>query len=168
MEKTVHSIDDKIDYYLHKIAISPNLTLHPLNLYEVEVLDEETCFIDQVMVEKGLIKVEKGVRVITGKGLEISNFGGWYMYQKLLRKENQRQFLESDNNLRKSQRENLSLKQRLSKAEAELQDRIEKDNATQLIIKNLIKQNRASRISLFLAGTVLGVVLVLLAWFIAR
>jgi hypothetical protein len=164
MENTVYSLDDKIDYYLHKIAIAPNLTLDPRVLYEVEVLDEDTCFIDQVMVEKGLVKIDRGVRVITSKGLEISNFGGWYMYQKLLRKESQRQFLESDSNLRKFQRENLSLRKRLEDSETALQARMEKDHATQLIIANLIRQNRSGRASLFLAGMVLGVIIAVVSW----
>ena len=164
MENTVYSLDDKIDYFLHKIAIAPYLTLDPRVLYEVRVLDEDTCFIDQVMVEKGLIKIDGGDRVITSKGLEISNFGGWYMYQKLLRKESQRRFLESDNNLRKFQRENLTLRKRLEDTEMALQARIEKDQATQMIITNLIRQNRSGRLGLFLAGTVLGVIITVIGW----
>ena len=166
MESTVYSLDDKVDYYLHKIAMAPNLSLDPRVLYEVKVLDEDTCFIDQVMMEKGLIKIDKGVRIITSKGLEISNFGGWYMYQKLLRKENQRRFLESDHNIRKFQRENLSLRKRLDDSETALAARVDKDRATQLIIMNLIRQNRSGRITLFLAGAVLGVLVTLVSWLI--
>lgn len=167
MENAVYSQDDKIDYYLHKIAIAPQLTLDPRILYEVEVLDEETCFLDQIMVEKGLIKIDRGVRVITSKGLEISNFGGWYMHQKLLRKENQRLFLESDDNIRKFQRENASLKKQLKDADAALLAHDEKDRATKLIIANLIRQSRSNRISLFLTGAVFGVLIAILTWILA-
>lgn len=168
MENAVYSLDDKIDYYLHKIAIAPQLTLDPRVLYEVEVLDEETCFLDQIMVEKGLIKIDRGVRVITSKGLEISNFGGWYMHQKLLRKENQRLFLESDDNIRKFQRENASLNKRLKDADAALIAHVEKDRATKLIIANLVHQSRSSRISLFLTGAVFGALIAVLTWILAR
>lgn len=167
MENVVYSLDDKIDYYLHKIAIAPQLTLDPRILYEVEVLDEETCFLDQIMVEKGLIKIDRGVRVITSKGLEISNFGGWYMHQKLLRKENQRLFLESDDNIRKFQRENSSLKKRLKDADAALLAHDERDRAAKLIIANLIRQSRSNRISLFLTGAVFGVLIAILTWILA-
>ncbi len=167
MQNAVYSLDDKIDYYLHKIAMAPNLTLDPRVLYEVEVLDEDTCFIDQIMVEKGLIKIDRVSRAITSKGLEISNFGGWYMHQKLLRKESQRRFLESDDNLRKFQRENFLLKTRLQDTDAALQAHIEKDRAAQLIIGNLIRQNRSSRVSLFLSGAVFGVIMVVLIWILA-
>ena len=84
LERTIYSVDDKVDYYLHKIAMAPALRLDPRELYEVQVLDEEAYLIDQVMLESGLIKIERESRVITSKGLEISNFGGWTLHQRLL------------------------------------------------------------------------------------
>src|SRR5690606_29540202 len=166
MANLVYALDDKIDYFLHKIAMAPSLTLDPLVLYEVRVLDEDTCFIDQIMVEKGLIKIDRGDRVITSKGLEISNFGGWYMYQKLLRKESQRRFLESDHNLRKFQRENVTLRKKLEDAERALQALIQKEQTSQLIVKNLIQQNRSGRLITFLAGAVLGALATAIGWLI--
>src|SRR5215204_2957414 len=50
MEKILYSLDEKVDYYLHKIAMVSTLRLDPRDLYEVDVLDEETYLIDQVMI----------------------------------------------------------------------------------------------------------------------
>src|SRR5688500_2911486 len=87
MERVITSQDDKIDYYLHKISVTSNLTMHPRDLYEVPVLDAETYLLDQVMLEKGLLKIDKESRVISAKGLEIAEFGGWLSYKTQLQKE---------------------------------------------------------------------------------
>ena len=88
MDYMISTFDDKVDYYLHKISMAPNLTMKLADLYEVSVLDEETYLLDQIMLEKGLLKISKDARVISSKGLEISNFGGWLIYKKQWKKEN--------------------------------------------------------------------------------
>ena len=125
MEHTVYTLDDKLDYFLHKIANSPTLTLNACDLYEVEYLDEDTYLIDQVMIEKGLIKAEHQKRIITGKGLEVSNFGGWTMYQKLLRRERPDSLIEQTKN--KYLREIADLRKQLGELEGELENKKERE-----------------------------------------
>ncbi len=164
MEKTAYKLNEKVDYFLHKIAMAPNLTLDARALYEVEVLDEESYLVDQVMLEKGLVKVVRDARVITGKGLEISNFGGWSLYQKLLRKESQREFLESDKNLRRFEWENARLKKRVLEIEQQLKLSLEKEQATQALVVTLLKRNKTSKIIHVISGIVAGVALASVIW----
>lgn len=166
MEKTTYKLDEKVDYFLHKIALAPNLTLNARTLYEVEVLDEESYLVDQVMLEKGLIKIVGDTRVITGKGLEISNFGGWSLYQKLLRKESQREFLESDKNLRRFEWENARLKKRVLEIEQQLKLSFEKEQATQALVVTLLKRNKTAKIIHVISGIVAGVALASLIWMV--
>lgn len=87
MEYIISSLDEKVDYYLHKISLAPNLTLKLQDLYEVPVLDKDTYLMDQIMLERGLLRIDKDARVISGKGLEIVNFGGWLIYKAQLAKQ---------------------------------------------------------------------------------
>lgn len=164
MEKMVYSLDDKVDYYLHKIAVAPTLKLDARTLYEVSVLNEDSYLIDQVMLEKGLIKIEREARVITGKGLEISNFGGWSYYQKRLRKEDEREIFESDKSAKRFEWENSRLKKRVLSLEHELNESKQKENAAQSTIHNLIRQNRNSKVTWIIAGVVIGVLMSVSVW----
>jgi hypothetical protein len=164
MEKTVYSLDDKMDYFLHKISVAPTLTLDARDLYEVDVLNEETYLIDQVMLEKGLIKIEKETRVITGKGLEISNFGGWSLYQKLLRKEKQKKFFETDSVYKKYEQDTARLKKEILGLQQQLQASVEKEQAAQGLIANLIRQNEQSKITTLIIGVALGFALSIGIW----
>lgn len=168
MEKNVSTLDDKVDYYLHKISIAPTLTLDAHDLYEVSVLDEESYLVDQVMLEKGLVKMERGARVITGKGLEISNFGGWSLYQKLLRKEKQKQFFETDETYRKYEQEVLKLKLRINEMEDSIQGLKHKERSAQLIIRNLIKQNKNGKTIFLIGGIVVGILIGLALTFLTN
>jgi hypothetical protein len=158
MERVITSLDDKVDYYLHKISVAPNLTLHPRELYEVPVLDAETYLLDQVMLEKGLLKISNENRVISAKGLEIANFGGWLSYKKQLHKEGLKRDpkTESEKKLamevHQLQKENVSLK-------AELKQLNEKETATIKIIQSLVLQNRTNTVLLLLAGAAMGFIL---------
>ncbi len=164
MEKTAHKLDDKVDYFLHKIAMAPILTLDARALYEVEVLDEDSYLVDQVMLEKGLIKIVREARVITGKGLEISNFGGWSLYQKLLRKESQREYIESDKNLRRFEWENARLKNRVLEMEQQLKLSAQKERAAQELVSTLLKRNKTSKIIYVISGIAGGVALASIVW----
>ena len=90
MGTSAYTMDDQVDIVLHKIALSPNLTMDLNELYDVAVMNEETYNLDHFMLEKGLLKLAKEGRTITGKGLEISNFGGWIAYQRQLKGERSR------------------------------------------------------------------------------
>jgi hypothetical protein len=164
MEKTVYSLDDKVDYYLHKISIAPTLTLDAKVLYETDVLNEESYLIDQVMLEKGLIKLEKGSRVITGKGLEISNFGGWSLYQKLLRKENQQNFLTTDPTYKRISKEVDNLQKRVKELEEQLNEKNQKETFSNRLVSNLIQQNKINKIACFVIGAITGAVVTYLGW----
>lgn len=65
----VDNLDDQVDIALHKIALSQNLTLSIEKLYGVKIMDENAYLLDHFMIEKGLIKVVKEGRAMTGKGL---------------------------------------------------------------------------------------------------
>lgn len=162
MEHTVYTIDDKVDYFLNKIANSPTLTLHACALYEVEYLDEDTYLIDQVMIEKGLIKAEHQKRIITGKGLEVSNFGGWTMYQKLMKRERPDSLVEQTR--LKYQREIAELRKKLGEVENELENKKEREITAYLIIRNLIRQNKHSKLLYLLSGAVSGAIITGLIW----
>lgn len=158
MERVIASLDDKVDYYLHKISVTPGLTMHPRDLYEVPVLDAETYLLDQVMLEKGLLKIDRDSRVISTKGLEIANFGGWNAYKRQLHKDRFKTSSRSDlekqlgRDIQLLQQENEELKK-------ELQRRDEKEAATILIIKSLVQQNRTHILLQLLAGVAVGFIL---------
>ena len=158
MDLVLTSVDEKVDYYLHKISVSANLTLHPCDLYEVPVLDTETYLIDQIMLEKGLLKIFKEERVISGKGLEIANFGGWLAYQKQLKKEPIPKVSRPEGD-----RRIIHEMEKLQKENAILRDEIlagkVKEATTVLVIKNLLSQNRNNTILLLLAGVAFGFIL---------
>lgn len=158
MERVITSLDDKVDYYLHKISVTSNLTMHPRDLYEVPVLDAETYLLDQVMLEKGLLKIDKDSRVISAKGLEIANFGGWLSYKKQLQKEGLRKEPKSESE-RKLALEILQLQKANLSLKAELKQLNEKETTTIQIINSLVQQNRTNTILLLLAGSALGFIL---------
>jgi hypothetical protein len=158
MERVITSLDDKIDYYLHKMSVASNLTLHPRDLYEVPVLDAETYLLDQVMLEKGLLRINKEMRVLSTKGLEISNFGGWVAYKKQLTKERFLKEPKSESE-KKLTLEIHQLKKETQDLRLELKRRNEKDVATTMIIKNLVRQRRANTILLLLAGMSIGFII---------
>jgi hypothetical protein len=159
MERVITSLDDKIDYYLHKISVAPGLTLHPRDLYEVPVLDAETYLLDQVMLEKGLLKINKESRVISAKGLEIANFGGWLSYRKQLHREGLRKETPRPEAERKLALENEMLIKENESLRDELRRRNEKEATTMQIIQNLVLQNRNNTILLLLAGAAIGFLL---------
>lgn len=156
MEKTVYSVDDKVDYYLHKIAMAPALRLDPRNLYEVQVLDEEAYLIDQVMLEKGLIKIEGESRVITSKGLEISNFGGWTLHQKLLIRNRGSRVPKEDVVIDKYEAEIRQLKARVVELEDEAQLRKDKESAAFRILQTMVKQAKTDKLYYLLGGIITG------------
>lgn len=165
MERVISSVDDKIDYYLHKISSESTLTMLPRDLYEVPVMDEETYLLDQVMLEKGLIKINKDFRVISTKGLEISNFGGWHVYQKQLRRDRYKNQPQSQAD-KKQQLEIAQLKFQLEALTQELYQKTKKEETTLLIIKNLLHQKRANTIILLIVGCTIGFILANMKWFI--
>jgi hypothetical protein len=162
MEKILYSIEDKVDYYLHKIAGAKTLRLDPQELYEVEIMDEETYLLDQVMIEKGLIKVEKASRVITSKGLEISNFGGWAIYQKLLNKEIRPS--NEGNIIKKQEEQLLALKAKLSQLQQEIQLKAKKESDAYQIMKNLTQQAKIDKLFYLIGGVAIGFVLATALW----
>jgi hypothetical protein len=162
MEKILYSIEDKVDYYLQKIAMASTLRLDPQELYEVEIMDEETYLLDQVMIEKGLIKVEKASRVITSKGLEISNFGGWAIYQKLLNKEVRPS--KEDSTIRKQEEQILVLKAKISQLQQEIQMKAEKESDAYQIMKNLTQQIKSDKLFYLIGGVAIGFVLSTVLW----
>lgn len=164
MEKEIYSIDDKVDYYLHKIAMAPTLRLDPHDLYEVSVLDEESYLIDQVMLEKGLIKIEREARVITSKGLEISNFGGWTLHQKLLNRDRVLRGPKEEILINKYEEEIRTLKTRIIELENESEFRKGKEIAAYRIINALTKQVKNDKHIYLLSGIVIGCVFGLLLW----
>jgi hypothetical protein len=162
MEKILYSIEDKVDYYLHKIAMASTFRLDPQELYEVEIMDEETYLLDQVMIEKGLIKVEKASRVITSKGLEISNFGGWAIHQKLLNKETYRP--REDSIARKQEEQIVVLKAKLSQLQQEIQLKAKKESDAYQIMKNLTQQAKIDKLFYLIGGIAIGFVLATVLW----
>lgn len=166
MERVIISLDEKIDYYLHKICNSPSLTLHPRELYEVPVIDAETYLLDQVMLEKGLLKIDKESRVLSSKGLEISNFGGWLSYKKQLQRENLRKEPKTENEKKLS-----AVVEQLTKENDQLKIAVEqsreKETTTMLIIKNLLQQNRNNAVLLVLAGVSIGFILANAKWIVS-
>jgi hypothetical protein len=162
MEKTIYSVDDKVDYYLHKIAMAPALRLDPRELYEVQVLDEEAYLIDQVMLERGLIKIERDSRVITSTGLEISNFGGWALHQKLLIRDRGSRMPKEEIVIDKYEAEIRQLKARVIELENETQLRKDKELTAFRILDSITKQAKADRLYYLLGGIITGFIAALL------
>lgn len=165
MDISTFTLDDQVDITLHKIALSPNLTLGIHDLYDVPVMDEMTYRLDHFMLERGLLKIVGESRSITGKGLEIANFGGWVAYQRLLRKDNPRHLHTIESVHRKHNQEIYSLKKELESLRQEVKSRDEKELANSKIIHNLIEQRRITRVMIFVGGIVSGLLLSSLLWF---
>lgn len=157
-------MDDKVDYYLQKITAAPALRMHPLNLYEAEVMDEDVYRLDQVMLEKGLIKIEKEWRVVTGKGLEIANFGGWAAYQRQRSSEYTKRIEILDPVNKKLQKEIGVLKLEIETLNRELELRNDRDRNSSMIIQNLIRQNKNVKIMLLVGGFITGFSIAILLW----
>lgn len=152
----IHPSDEEVDLVLYRVAQSPTLTMELEELYDSPVLDEKVYLLDHYMIEKGLIKIDRSRRTITSKGLEISNFGGWLAYQRQLRT---RQSPGISKSVLQYQLEIKSLKADLERCEAELASKNEKERRSAKLVKDLIEQNRNSRLATLLSGIVLGLVL---------
>jgi hypothetical protein len=164
METYAATLDDYVDIVLHKIALSPTLTLSLPELYDVNVMNESAYRLDHFMIEKGLIKIVKEGRAITGKGLEIANFGGWIAYQLQLKKDKSRNVYPSDET-RKFQKELAHLRLEIEQHKAELTLLQKKEADSAAVIRNLIEQNRNSKVLFFIGGIVLGVLCSSLLWY---
>lgn len=97
-------IDETIDKKLKEVYEADDYTKFASLLYEYPPTNTEGL-IDQTMIEIGLIKKEKDVRIITAFGLEVSKLGGWKKYQQ---QQSQKAHEES---LSKSEIEQLTKKQ---------------------------------------------------------
>lgn len=159
MNAATLTIDDQVDAVLHKIALSASLTLSPQELYDVPVMNERTYRLDHFMLEKGLLKIAGENRVITSKGLEIANFGGWVSYQKQLRREKPRNIYAVETLQIKYESEIGSLRNQIERYKQELRSKSIKDGETSRIIKNLIEQNKSSKLMYFISGIGIGIVL---------
>jgi hypothetical protein len=166
METSIHVLDEQVDLVLDKIARSPTLTLNVHELYDVPFMNENAYQLDHVLLEKGLIKVIKDGRAITGKGLEIANFGGWISYQKQLRREIPRNVFPANIQQRELEKENKVLREEIAKQKNEIRELIEKEVVSMLINNNLIQQNNSSKIVLVLIGIVSGLILSSLLWYV--
>jgi hypothetical protein len=156
METSAITIDDQVDIVLHKIAMSPNLTLNVNELYEVSVMNESTYLIDHFMLEKGLLKMAGENRTMTGKGLEIANFGGWLSYQKQFKRERPRFVQGIDTRQFRQESEMASLRGEIERYKLELLERAEKELASAQVIKSLIEQNKSSKLMFFIGGIAIG------------
>jgi hypothetical protein len=165
MEASTYTLDDQVDIVLHKIALAPHLTLGVNELYDVIVMNENAYLLDHFMLEKGLLKLTKEGRTITGKGLEISNFGGWVAYQRQLKKENPRNVFVADALQRRHEKDVQRLRSELAQCKLELESKAEKEVASSGIIKSLIEQNRSNRLMMFMGGIVTGLVLSSILWY---
>lgn len=72
-------IDQVIDEKLKTVYEADDYTKFASFLYEYPPTNTDGL-VDQTMIEKGLIKREKDVRIITAFGLEVSKLGGWKKY----------------------------------------------------------------------------------------
>lgn len=158
MDATTLTIDEQVDVVLHKIALSANLTLSLHELYNVPVMNETTYRLDHFMLEKGLIKISGENRTITGKGLEIENFGGWASYQNQLRRTKPRNVYGIETLQIKYESEIASLRREIERYKNDLQSRSEKEVETSRIVKSLIEQNKSSKLMFFIGGIALGLV----------
>jgi hypothetical protein len=157
-----NSLDYQVDVALHRLALAPKLMLPVSILYDVAVMNESTYNVDHFMLERGLIKVVAEGRALTGKGLEISNFGGWVSYQQHLKRER-----PLVNDLRpsfKNQLEIQSLKREIERYKDELRLKSEKEQSSAALVKSLIDQKRSGRTMLLITGAVVGFVVSSLIW----
>ena len=164
MDTSIYTLDDQVDTVLHKIAMSPTLTLSLNELYNVPVMDENAYHLDHYMIEKGLLKISADGRSITGKGLEISNFGGWAPYQKQFRKERGLNLHGPSTLQRKYENDISELRKDIAKYKAELEARSEKELASAALITNLINQKSSTRLMMLIAGIVVGLVISNILW----
>jgi hypothetical protein len=165
METTARTRDDQVDFVLHKLAVSPNLTLSLHDLYEVPVMDESMYQLDHFMLEKGLMKAVKEGRSMTARGLEIANFGGWVSYKRQLKKDRPINLYSTETLHRKYEVELASLRKELDRQRKELHARTEKEIESSSIIRNLIEQNKSSHLMVFVGGIVTGMVFSSLLWY---
>ena len=165
MDTSTYTLDDQVDIVLHKIALSPNLTMDVHDLYDVNVMNEHTYNLDHFMLEKGLLKIAKDGRTITGKGLEISNFGGWIAYQRILRKEKTRGVHGFETIQQKYEAEIISLKNQIEEQKNELLKNADKETRTVQIINNFIEQNKSAKIIALMAGIVIGLAISSVLWY---
>jgi hypothetical protein len=164
MDTSTYLLDDQVDTVLHKISMSPTMTLGLNELYNVTVMDENAYRLDHYMIEKGLLKISADGRRITGKGLEISNFGGWVAYQKQFKKERSLNLHGPSTLQRKYETDISVLKKEIAKYKAELESKGEKEFASAALIKNLMDQNSNTRLMMLIAGIVIGLVLSSILW----
>jgi hypothetical protein len=164
MDTSTDTMDDQVDTVLHKIALSANLTLNLNELYNVSVMNENSYLLDHFMLEKGLLKIAKEGRTITGKGLEIANFGGWIAYQRQLKKES-RNVYGLETLQRKYESEIASLRNEIKMQKNELEARAEKEEALSQTIRNLIEQNKSNKLMMLMGGIVTGIVLSSVLWY---
>ena len=156
MNTTTLSINDQVDQVLHKIALSKNLTLSLHELYDVPMMNETAYKLDHLMLEKGLLKISGEERTLTGKGLEIVNFGGWSSYQKQLRREKPRNIYGIETLQFKYETEIATLRRELQRHRNESQLHSEKEVEASRIISSLIEQNRSSKLMFFIGGIAVG------------
>jgi len=78
------NIDAKIDMYLKKLYDTGQYTMFATELYrndkDFHYMSNVPNIIDQTMIDRGLITIEKDVRMLTALGIEISQQGGWKQY----------------------------------------------------------------------------------------
>jgi hypothetical protein len=164
MDTSTYTLDDQVDTVLHKIAMSPTMTLSLHELYNVTVMNENAYHLDHYMIEKGLLKIAADGRSITGKGLEISNFGGWTAYQKQFKKDRGLNLHGPSTLQRKYETEISSLRKEIARHKAELEERSEKELVSAALIRNLINQNSNNKLMMLMAGIVVGLVLSSVLW----
>lgn len=76
-------IDDKIDRYLKMLYEAKEYTMFASDLYGDDFyMKNVPHMIDRTMIERGLVSVEKEVRMLTAFGMEVSQIGGWKLYQQ--------------------------------------------------------------------------------------
>ncbi len=158
MEPSTLIIDNQVDALLHKVAVAPRLTLTVHELFGVPVMDENMYRLDHFMLEKGLLKITGDRRTITGKGLEIVNFGGWSAYKTRFNKQKPRSLYAIDNNQhqKKHELEIAALKQEIQEYKLQLEQQQEREAQSINVVGNLIRQNRQSKLMFFIAGATVG------------
>lgn len=72
-------IDDEIDKCLKKLSEAKGCKLFTPDLYE-GFMRNVPHVTDQTMIDKGLIVVNKDLRMLTSFGIEVSQQGGWKSY----------------------------------------------------------------------------------------
>ena len=113
-------IDDEIDKYLKKLYESQDYTLFASDLYEGFFMYNVPHIVDETMIDKSLIKVNREVRMLTAFGIDISKQGGWKKYLR-----QQQEVVRSEGELQKEIQE-------LTKKQLELSIREMQVNFTQI------------------------------------